>query len=154
MIPLSELAAHFRLAEARLKGGQLTLEIHRVLAEVAKDAEAMIGTERPEWAALAESTVSAKEHLGYVGHMSSTDPLLRTGELRGSIESAAERRGNVIEGVVGSNSKVALYQEIGTSRIPARPFLASAMIQSQPVMEESLGMFMVKVLTPGTRFIP
>lgn len=154
MLPLAELATHFRLAEARLKGGQLTLEVHKVLAKVAKDAEAMIGTERPEWAALAESTVEEKTKLGYIGQVSGTDPLLRTGELRGSIEADAERRGNIIEGVVGSNSKVALYQEVGTSRIPARPFLASAMIQSQHIMEESLGMFMVKVLTPGTRFIP
>ncbi len=154
MIPLAEFAAHFRLAEARLRGGQLTLECHRVLEHVADDARAMIGTERPEWAALAESTVEEKTRLGYVGQVSGTDPLLRTGELRGSIESAAERRGNVIEGVVGSTSKIATFLENGTSKIPARPFLAGAMIQSQPVMEESLGMFMVKILTPGTRFIP
>ncbi len=152
MIPLAELAAHFRLAEARLKGGQLTLEVHKALEHVADDARAMIGTERPEWAALAESTVTEKERLGYVGQVSSTDPLLRTGELRGSIEADAERRGNVIEGVVGSTSKIAVFLESGTSKMPARPFLAGAMIQSQPLMEETLGMFAVRILTPGSRF--
>jgi hypothetical protein len=42
------------------------------------------------------------------------EPLPRTGQLRDSIEWTAQ--GN--EGFVGSNLDIAVYQELGTSRIP------------------------------------
>lgn len=152
MLTPGELAAHFALAHARVRGGQLTHETLVVLEHVANDARHMIGREVPEWASLAPSTVEEKERLGYVGQISATDPLLRTGELRGSIEAVADQRGSAVEGAVASNSKVALYQEVGTSRIPARPFLAGALIQSQYLFEEAMGQFGVKLLMPGTRY--
>ena len=150
MLTLGELAAFMTTSAARSRA-ELTLEVHKVLGEAAKDAEAMIGTERADWPALAESTVEEKTRLGYVGHVSDTDPLLRAGELRGSIESDAERSGSTVSGVIGSNSKIAAYQEMGTSRIPPRPFLSAALIQVQPKFEEELGLFAVELLSPGVR---
>ncbi len=49
-------------------------------------------------------------------------PWVRTGALRDSIAVSA----NGLEAAVGSNDPAAAPQEMGTSRIPPRPFLAPA----------------------------
>jgi phage gpG-like protein len=59
------------------------------------------------------------------------EPLLRTGELRESIEKHVERH----EAVVGSDSKVAVAQELGTTTIPPRSFLGAAGLASVPVLK-------------------
>jgi len=150
MLTLGELTLFMKASAARART-EVTLETHKVLAEVAKDAEALIGQELPQWPPLAESTIAEKQRLGYTGQVSATDPLLRTGELRGSIESDAERTATGVEGVVGSNSKVALYQEMGTAKIPPRPFLATAMMRSEDRFKEELGLFAHELLSPGVR---
>jgi hypothetical protein len=62
-------------------------------------------------------------------------PWLRSGNLRQSIASEADEAGAVI----GSTSSVAVDQELGTSRIPPRPFLAPAAAQSAPTVVEAIG---------------
>jgi hypothetical protein len=74
------------------------------------------------WAALAESTVTEKRALGYVGQVSATDPLLRRGELRSSIHHTVEEN----EVILGSDDPIAPYQEYGTARIPPRSFIEAA----------------------------
>ncbi len=108
------------------------------------EARAYIGHELPEWPPLAASTVAEKERLGYVGHVSETDPLLRTGHLRESIEVSIDG----LTGVLGSTEPVALWQELGTSRIPPRPFLSLALFHSQPIAAPLFGRALMKVLTP------
>jgi phage gpG-like protein len=90
---------------------------------VQKKAKAAIGKEHELWAPLAESTIADKQHHGFP----TPKPLLRTGELRDSIEYTVH--GN--EGCVGSNLDIAVYQELGTSRIPPRSFLVSSAIASE-----------------------
>jgi phage gpG-like protein len=89
------------------------------------EAKAMIGAEDPDWPPLADSTVADKQRLGYVDQVSATDPLLRTGELRDSIEHSADES----EVVVGSNDEVAVVQELGNEHIPARSFIGATMFQ-------------------------
>jgi hypothetical protein len=87
-------------------------------------AKAAIGREHAEWPKLAESTLADKEHHGFP----TPKPLLRTGEMRDSIEYTVHG----LEGSVGSNDPVAVYQELGTSRgLPPRSFLRSAAIASE-----------------------
>jgi hypothetical protein len=77
------------------------------------------------WAPLAESTMEEKTRLGFTKQRSAEDPLLRTGELRDSI-------GHHIEGhevAVGSDSEIAVYQELGTATIPPRSFLGGAAVR-------------------------
>ena len=105
------------VAEARKEG------MERAGKMLAKTAQDMIGQEMPDWADLAPSTVEEKQRLGFVGRVSPTDPLLRTGELRASISHTIE--GNKL--VLGSDDPVAAYQELGTPRIPPRPFIGSTM---------------------------
>jgi HK97 gp10 family phage protein len=70
------------------------------------------------WAPLAESTMSDRSRQGFP----EDEPLLRTGALRDSIEHT------VADGVaqVGSDSDVAVYQELGTRHMPPRSFLGGA----------------------------
>jgi phage gpG-like protein len=106
----------------------------KMLVQTAQD---MIGEEIPGWADLAPSTVAEKTRLGYVGRVSATDPLLRTGGLRASISYEVE--GNKL--VLGSDDPVALFQEFGTSRIPPRPFIGDTMHVFHPEAAEIIANF-------------
>ena len=110
--------------------------LRKAAEEIRDSARAMIGTEDAEWAPLAESTVSEKERLGYTGKVSATDPLLRTGELRDSIEV---RDVSPSRAIVASDDPVLAYQEFGTSRIPPRPVIGAALFRSKAAIEKILG---------------
>lgn len=73
------------------------------------------------WAPLADFTVRDRVARGYPPD----EPLLRTGELRDSISGRVDGR----SAVIGSGSRIAFWQELGTSRMPARPFLGRAVAQ-------------------------
>jgi hypothetical protein len=106
-------------------------------------AAAYIGHYQPGWAPLAESTIADKAAHGFAVPA----PLLRTGEMRDSIKRELDPVG--LEVVVGSNDLKALWQELGTSRIPPRSFLGSAMLHSLPFAEETFGAIAVKILMIG-----
>lgn len=97
--------------------------VERACQLIQKKAKAAIGREHEMWAPLAPSTIEDKARKGF----KTPAPLLRTGAMRDSIEYTV--RGN--EGAVGSNDPVAVYQELGTSRIPPRSFLVSSAIASE-----------------------
>jgi len=116
-------AAH--LMRTAAIGEVVTGHIVKKAAEVVqKDAQARIGSYQdgiggfPAWANLAESTIQDRINKGFTPD----DPLLRTGELRNSIEVQSEGH----EAIVGTPDAVALYQECGTEKIPPRPFLGPA----------------------------
>jgi hypothetical protein len=106
---------------------------------IQKKAKAAIGKEHEEWPALAESTLKDKATHGF----KTPAPLLRTGELRDSIEYIVD--GN--QGAVGSDSPIAVYQELGTSRIPPRSFLVSAAIASEDRIHRMAGAAAVAALS-------
>ena len=90
------------------------------------------------WASLADSTVADRERQGYPGD----EPLLRTGQLRDSI-------GHMVrDGVayVGSDSDIAVYQELGTVHIPPRSFLGGAAAESTDEVQEIVGGEVVSAL--------
>jgi phage gpG-like protein len=109
----------------KLKVIELELEVvgHAAIAAacqmIADEAKRVIGTYDYGWPSLAPSTLAKK---------SADTPLLETGKMRASIEWNAS--GNT--GAVGSNSDVAVFQELGTSRIPPRPFLMGAAMEMEP----------------------
>lgn len=135
---LGELAATLRRAETRVVP-ELERVVQAVTFSAVQKARRYIGHEMPEWAPLAESTIAEKERLGYVGQVSATDPLLRTGEMRDSIEGVVDG----LTGVVGSDSKKALWQEFGATgvgrgragTIPPRPFIGLAMLEASEEVE-------------------
>jgi len=109
---------------------------------IADDAKAKIGEYQDgvgpftAWANLADSTVNDRLSKGF----SPDEPLLRTGELRDSIEVVS----NGSEAGAVSADLVALYQEQGTATIPPRPFLGSAGYQSKKNIEHALGFMLMR----------
>jgi phage gpG-like protein len=77
----------------------------------------------PSWPELADFTKQDRIEKGF----SENDPLLRTGELRDSMGHAVQG----FDAVIGSTSDVAVYQELGTNKIPPRPFLGPAVVENE-----------------------
>lgn len=97
--------------------------VERACLIVQKKAKAAIGREHELWAPLADATIADKKSQGYP----TPKPLLRTGELRDSIEYTVAG----LEGAVGSDDPIAIFHELGTSRMPQRSFLVSSAISSE-----------------------
>lgn len=105
-----------------------TLAMEKAAKLVEDEAKQEIGTYQKAagpfeaWEPLAEATLAEKERAGYAPPDS---PLLRTGEMRDSIQhhSTAE------EAEVGSDDDRAIWQELGTNRIPPRSFLGGAAVR-------------------------
>jgi len=84
----------------------------------------------PAWAPLAEATQADRVRQGF----SPDEPLLRTGEMRDSIGHAV---GDGVA-VVGSNSDKAVWQEMGTEKIPPRSFLGGAALRELPEVARAM----------------
>lgn len=105
--------------------------LERVAKLVKKDAKQVLGTYEYGWPQLAESTQKQRERQGFPAN----EPLLRTGEMRDSIQYSYDHR----EARVGSNSDIAVYQELGTSKIPPRSFLKETLVRKMPEIEKIIG---------------
>lgn len=149
MISIKEFSEHLERSlltvEPRLEVGLAVVGEHTKVM-----AAEFIGHEMPEWKPLAESTVKEKTKLGFVDHVSATDPLLRTGANERSIGVAVEG----LTQAVGSPRKEFLYQEIGTSKMPARPSIALAAMNSLPFAEEVFGEVAMSLLDPTMKVLP
>lgn len=96
------------------------------------------------WAELAESTKATKEKKGYVFN-SDYNPLYQTGELKKSISHIVNRAKHEV--YVGSPLDIALYQEEGTTRIPARSFLGLTFFKEKTQIQYMLGQFLLNWIT-------
>lgn len=95
----------------------------------------------PAWDDLADSTEAEKARLGYPVDA----PLLRTGDLRDSIQHEVSGA----DAVIGSKSDVMEWQEFGTSRIPARPVIGPAAFRNKEKIQRIIGAAAVEGLTGG-----
>jgi hypothetical protein len=108
------------------------------------EAKRVIGTYDYGWPQLAESTQADREAEGFPAN----EPLLRTGEMRDSIEYTVHA--DVGEADIGSNSDIAVWQELGTSNIPPRPFLAGAAAHKGDEVAKLIGEVMVAAMAPAS----
>lgn len=101
------------------------------------------------WAPLAESTLYGGYANGHyfegkvqLGYAPPDNPLLREGDMRDSVEHM------VVDSAayVGSNSDIAVYQELGTEKIPPRSFLGGALADELPKVCEIVGTSIVAAL--------
>ena len=136
---IGEFAEH--LVKLSVGGAVLTDHMLEYAAEkIEKAAKDKIGEYQPQagpfgaWAQLASSTMDDRERKGFP----EDEPLLRTGELRDSIEHNIGFQ----EAHIGSNSPIAEYQELGTDKIPPRSFLGGAAFEEAPKIVEMLGVEM------------
>lgn len=135
MMSFGEYAKFLRDSEARAPGA-----IERVVTTVAlacvEEAKDLIGHLQPGWEPLAPSTIAQKDRLGF--RPPDYEPLLRDGTMRDSIVGGnmGMIAANVYCGIVASPSKIALWQEMGTAKIPPRPFISKAVHEVAPAMLE------------------
>ena len=110
-----------------------------------EETKALIGHDQAEWKPLSEATIGGFHHplAGYIeGKVEqgygANEPLLRKGGLRDSFRSVVD--GNT--GTVGSDSMVAVWQEMGTPNafypIPPRPILGTAFVQKGKAAVEKI----------------
>jgi phage gpG-like protein len=144
---LGQFARHLATMEVAV-----ALELRRGLAEVASAVETTaresIGTYQQAigpfaaWSPLAESTVADRTAKGYTPD----EPLFRDGTMRNSIGKDVSG----LEAVIGSTSDIAVYQELGTDKIPPRPFLGPAVLHNEELIKRILGRaFVVGLLGKG-----
>lgn len=102
----------------------VALEKAAVIIET--EAKRVIGTYDYGWPQLSEYTLARK---------AANTPLLETGEMRESIEHQVHGR----SASIGSNEDKAVWQELGTVKIPARSFLVGAMVHKGKEAAEAVG---------------
>lgn len=130
---LEQFAHELSSASAEITTG-LEASFRAIVKEIEEMAKEEIGVYQPAygpfdaWAPLAESTKADRVRQGY----SEDEPLLRSGELRDSIESEVVG----LAAIVGIKSDIGLWQEVGTERIPPRPIIGPAYVRRiGPLME-------------------
>lgn len=103
-------------------------------AQIIEDeSKRVIGTYDYGWPPLAASTLKKK---------AADTPLLETGEMRDSIEHTVTGD----EAHIGSNNDKAVWQELGTSRIPPRSFLMEAAVHKTDDVVKAIGQHIVPKL--------
>jgi hypothetical protein len=112
--------------------------VARACEMVCEAAKKAIGKEHEMWPALSPSTIADKMRHGWP----TPSPLLRSGALRDSISWTSEG----LEGAVGSDSEIAVWQELGTSRMPPRSFLASSAHSMEDQIHKMAARAVVSVL--------
>jgi HK97 gp10 family phage protein len=138
---LTGFAAHLLTMSADIELAERAA-IERACKIVRKAARNMLGTPQPFWPELKPETIARKAN--------GNSPLLETGEMRDSIEYTVV---NAHEGHVGSNNDKALWHELGTAAIPARPFLAAAAAGKEKEIVEMMGkMVHAAMLTGGVNY--
>ena len=113
-------AAHLVVVERNMRAVEPAI-VAKATQMVWEEARRVLGTEGYNWPALSPNTKKTQPGM-----------LLETGELRDSIEWTAHG----LHGEVGSNNDKALWHELGTSRIPPRPFLAGAAAAMGPEIQK------------------
>lgn len=143
---LAQFAAHLVALEA---GVALAAHhgLKKVAVEIERTAKSEFGEYQPAvggfgaWSPLAEATKADRVRKGYTPD----DPLLRSGKLRGSVSHEV----SWLEAVIGSDSDVMVYQELGTSKIPPRPVLGPAAERNKDTIERILGGMVAKGIQYG-----
>src|SRR5450631_1046825 len=130
MISCAEFSQQLGRAAVRARE-ELAVPTEALMGVVEAQAREVIGTYKYGWPELAASTQADRVAKGYPAD----EPLLRTGQLAASIEHRAEAASEGAEGLVYSGDKIALWQEMGTSRgIPPRSFLFQSLWRATPTM--------------------
>jgi HK97 gp10 family phage protein len=139
---LGDFAARLVTMEADIRLAQEAAVV-KGCKMIQRAAKRQIGHEQPYWPPLKPETIAHKAR--------GNTPLLETGELRASIEVTAPIRESAGEvcGYVGTNDPIGKYHEFGTSRIPARPFLWTAVEGQERLIIEMTGKMVAGVMMNG-----
>lgn len=128
---------HLREVEHDMKEAEAAI-IRQACVMVATEAKRVLGTDGYNWPPLSEHTKKTQPGM-----------LLENGAMRASIEWSTSHDG--LEGHVGSNSDIAVFQELGTLKIPPRSFLAGALHHQAPAIVKMAGEVARAAIAPGGR---
>lgn len=143
MMTCAEFAEKLGRAAVRAKS-EIDAPTEAVMRIAEAQAREAIGTYRYGWPELAASTQKDRTSKGYPAD----EPLLRRGDLAASIEHRSELTGAGAEGLLFSEDKIALFQEMGTHRgIPPRSFLFKSLWLATPEIAKAFGAFAVRILS-------
>lgn len=140
MMTLDQFERHLSAAVVQVKP-RLEIGLDKVGTLAETLAAHYPGEYQEGWKPLAPSTLKDKEAKGFPV----PSPLKRTGGMAASYKK--ELHPAELAVVVGSADKIALYQEMGTSRIPPRPVAALAMQHSLPYAADTFGEIAVSLVT-------
>jgi phage gpG-like protein len=133
---LLEAAAHFaHLGHTWDKATHAALEIAARIVEA--EAKRLIGTHDAGWPALKPETIARKA--------TGDSPLLETGELRDSIQ----HNSSPTVAHIGTNNPKGVWHELGTSRVPPRPFLSTALKNKEKVIARAVRQVVGDYLAAG-----
>lgn len=147
---LTSFITHLAAAEIAIHKAEKHA-LKKVALIIEKNAKDRIGQYQEQegpfnkWADLADSTEAEKARLGYP----SDAPLLRTGDLRDTIQHEIDDHLVDMSAVIGSKSDIAAYQEFGTDKIPPRPFIGPAAFSQKDKIQRILGEAFVEGLVGG-----
>lgn len=131
---LAGLANHFGRIAARFDIG-MHGAMKRAAVVVETEAKSAIGTNKYGWPALQPETITRKAN--------GNTPLLETGALRDSITHEV----NFLNARVYSDDPKMGYHELGTTKMPPRPVLATAAQRKEREVAEILGRQAVSLIS-------
>lgn len=143
----AQFAQHLTVRE-QIIANELRESLHVVTKAIQKTARDELGHYQDaigpfvEWEELADSTKQDRVSQGFTEN----DPLLRSGELRDSIQ----REVVGLDGYVGSEKDEAVYMELGTTKAPPRAFLGPAVYHQEGLIRSELGGALVRGLLDPT----
>lgn len=143
---LTAFAARLLVMEVAVQK-ELRVGLKEAAQHVETQAKGELGTYQPAvgpfsaWQELAESTKEDRVRKGFTEN----DPLLRSGELRESISHEVHG----LEAEIGTPREEGEYLELGTSKMPPRPFLGPALIHSEKAIHKILGHAVVRGMVGG-----
>lgn len=160
MFTCLEVADFYRAAALRCPE-ELSAVVATVVETAAIRARTFIGVQQSEWEPLSTATIFGFHHpaAGWIVGKEDRDfagpdyePLRGdTGQLQASISSTVDG----LVGIVGSDDKVGLYQELGTPNArypipdsPPRSFLAKGLIESEALIEGLVGEVFFSLMVP------
>lgn len=150
--------AAFLAAKANTLTATKTQALGKAAKIVQADAKYRIGQYQndtgpfPAWDPLTPGTIQDKQRQGF----GVPDPLLRTGQMRDSIDIEVGEDGFA----VGSRDPIARYQELGTEgpnpapdgyHVPPRPFLGPALYENREEVVKSVAVDLVAWLKNKNR---
>lgn len=134
---LGDFADHLKKIQVR----NLPLAFNSMLTMVGEESQTIaqdtvIGRTSPldavppyrGWAPLADSTIEQKDKKGLGLNGNPASILYATGEMRDSIQFKVTKGTKTM--TMGSNLEYAAVQELGSSRVPPRPFLGPSIIMA------------------------
>ncbi len=137
---LEELANAFA-ASSKAIPIEMAVRFNMVVKDIEKTAKEELGVYQPAvgpfeaWDSLAQSTMDQRVSAGY----SADEPLLRSGELRDSIESEVVG----LAAIVGTKSEIGFWQEMGTPKMPPRPFIGPAYVRKVDSLLDEVGLSII-----------